>query len=51
MLWIEKYHPEKLTDILGQDPVIHYLSSFAASEKRPPFDSIRTAWIREKCCN
>jgi replication factor C small subunit len=35
MLWIEKYHPEKLTDILGQDPVIHYLSSFAASRSIP----------------
>jgi replication factor C small subunit len=35
MLWIEKYHPEKLTDILGQDPVIQHLSSFAASGSFP----------------
>jgi replication factor C small subunit len=35
MLWIEKYHPEKLTDILGQDPVIQHLSSFAASKSFP----------------
>ena len=35
MLWIEKYHPEKLTDILGQDPVIQHLSSFAASKSVP----------------
>ncbi len=32
MLWIEKYHPKKLTDILGQDPAIRHLSSFAASK-------------------
>ena len=35
MLWIEKYRPEKLTDILGQDPVIQNLSSFAASKSVP----------------
>jgi replication factor C small subunit len=35
MLWIEKYHPEKLTDILGQDPVIRHLSSFAVSKSVP----------------
>lgn len=31
MLWIEKYRPETLTDIVGQDIVVHRLSSFAAS--------------------
>jgi replication factor C small subunit len=35
MLWIEKYRPENLTDIVGQDPVIHRLSSFAASGTIP----------------
>ena len=35
MLWIEKYRPEILTDILGQDPVIHRLSSFAVSGTIP----------------
>jgi replication factor C small subunit len=35
MLWIEKYRPEILTDIVGQDPVIHRLSSFAASRTVP----------------
>ncbi|MFA5347391.1 MAG: AAA family ATPase [Methanoregula sp.] len=31
MLWIEKYRPQKLSDIIGQDAVIHRLTSFAAS--------------------
>ena len=31
MLWIEKYRPENFSDIVGQDRVIHRLSSFAAS--------------------
>jgi len=35
MLWIEKYRPEILTDIIGQDPVIHRLSSFAVSGTIP----------------
>ena len=35
MLWIEKYRPEKLTDILGQDPVIHHLTNFATSGTVP----------------
>ena len=35
MLWIEKYHPEKLTDILGQDMVSQHLSSFAESRSVP----------------
>jgi len=35
MLWIERYRPEKLNDILGQDPVIRHLSSFAASRTVP----------------
>jgi len=35
MLWIEKYRPKILTDIVGQDPVIHYLASFAASGTVP----------------
>jgi len=35
MLWIEKYHPEKLTDILGQEPVTQHLSTFAASKCVP----------------
>jgi replication factor C small subunit len=35
MLWIEKYRPEILTDILGQEPVVHHLSNFAASKTLP----------------
>ena len=35
MLWIEKYRPEILTDILGQDPVVHHLANFAASKTLP----------------
>lgn len=35
MLWIEKYRPQTLSDIIGQDPVIHRLSSFAASRTIP----------------
>jgi replication factor C small subunit len=35
MLWIERYRPEKLIDILGQDPVVRHLSSFAASKTVP----------------
>ena len=31
MLWIEKYRPENFSDIVGQDRVVHRLSSFAAS--------------------
>jgi len=31
MLWIERYRPEKLTDIVGQDTAVSHLSSFAAS--------------------
>ena len=31
MLWIERYRPEKLTDIVGQDTAVRHLSSFAAS--------------------
>jgi len=35
MLWIEKYRPETLIDILGQDPVVHHLANFAASKTVP----------------
>jgi replication factor C small subunit len=35
MLWIEKYRPEILTDILGQEPVVHHLANFAASKTLP----------------
>ena len=35
MLWIEKYRPETLTDILGQDPVVHHLANFAALKTVP----------------
>ena len=35
MLWIEKYRPELLTDILGQEPVVHHLANFAASKTLP----------------
>ena len=35
MLWIEKYRPVKLTDIVGQDSVIQHLSSFATSKTVP----------------
>jgi len=31
MLWIERYRPENLSDIVGQDTVIQRLSSFAAT--------------------
>ena len=35
MLWIEKYRPVKLADIVGQDQVIHRLVSFASSKNVP----------------
>ena len=35
MLWIEKYRPELLSDIIGQEPVIRRLSSFAESGTVP----------------
>src|SRR5512137_739968 len=35
MLWIEKYRPEILPDILGQEPVVHHLSNFATSKTLP----------------
>jgi replication factor C small subunit len=35
MLWIEKYRPESLTDILGQEPVVHHLANFATSKTLP----------------
>jgi len=35
MLWIEKYRPETLTDILGQAPVVHHLANFAVSKTVP----------------
>ncbi len=35
MLWIEKYRPKEFSDIVGQDPVIRQLSSFAGSGMVP----------------
>jgi replication factor C small subunit len=35
MLWIEKYRPETLNAILGQEPVVHHLANFAASKTVP----------------
>jgi replication factor C small subunit len=35
MLWIEKYRPYAFSEILGQEPVIQYLSSFSASGTLP----------------
>lgn len=35
MLWTEKYHPRTMSEILGQDPVVRYLSSFAESGTLP----------------
>jgi replication factor C small subunit len=35
MLWTEKYRPCTFTDILGQEPVVQHLSSFAASGTLP----------------
>ena len=35
MLWTERYRPEKLADIIGQDTVIRHLSSFAQSGAIP----------------
>ncbi len=35
MLWIEKYRPSAFTEILGQEPVIQHLSSFAQSGTLP----------------
>jgi len=35
MLWIERYRPEQLTDIIGQETVIRHLSSFAESGSVP----------------
>ena len=35
MLWIEKYRSDDFKGIVGQDPVIRYLSSFAASGSVP----------------
>jgi len=35
MLWIEKYRPATISDILGQDAVLRHLTSFAASGTVP----------------
>lgn len=35
MLWIEKYRPCELSDILGQEPVVQCLSSFSSSGTVP----------------
>jgi replication factor C small subunit len=35
MFWIEKYRPGELNGIVGQDPVIRHLSSFAGSRTCP----------------
>ena len=35
MLWTEKYRPYTFTEILGQEPVVQHLSSFAASGTLP----------------
>ncbi|HSQ94463.1 MAG TPA: AAA family ATPase [Methanoregula sp.] len=35
MLWTEKYRPCTFSEILGQEPVIQHLSSFAASRALP----------------
>jgi len=35
MLWTEKYRPYTFLEILGQDPVVRHLSSFAASGTVP----------------
>jgi replication factor C small subunit len=35
MLWIEKYRPSDFVKILGQEPVIQHLSSFATSRTLP----------------
>ena len=35
MLWTERYRPEQLSDIVGQDRVVGLLSSFAASRTVP----------------
>jgi replication factor C small subunit len=35
MFWIEKYRPGELTGIVGQDPVIRHLASFARSGTCP----------------
>jgi replication factor C small subunit len=35
VLWTEKYRPSAFTEILGQEPVVRHLSSFAASGTLP----------------
>jgi len=35
MLWTEKYRPYTFTEILGQEPVVQHLTSFAASGTLP----------------
>jgi replication factor C small subunit len=35
MLWTEKYRPSTFSEILGQEPVIQHMSSFAASGTLP----------------
>jgi replication factor C small subunit len=35
MLWTEKYRPSAFTEILGQEPVVQHLSSFAESGTLP----------------
>jgi replication factor C small subunit len=35
MLWTEKYRPVSFTEILGQEPVVQHLSSFAVSRTLP----------------
>jgi replication factor C small subunit len=35
MLWTEKYRPVSFTEILGQEPAVQHLSSFAVSGTLP----------------
>jgi len=39
MLWIEKYRPEILADILGQEPVIHHLATLPLLKPFPTCSS------------
>lgn len=34
-VWVEKYRPEKLSDIVGQDPIIERLETFVEKESLP----------------
>ena len=46
-IWIEKYRPQKLAEIVGQDEIVERLSSYVRSGNLPIFSSREArAWER-----